>query len=276
MIDEKKVEKHYSQGSIIDLILGGIKSMGKTIKNINIDDLALVDEFHIGGLEATKNFINKLAIDPSHHILDIGCGIGGPSRYTAETFKCKVTGVDLTKEYIEVGNTICEWVGLSENISLQQASALYTPFENNQFDAAYMMHVGMNIKKKKELTDEIYRIIKPGSLFGIYDVMKTGEKDLIYPVPWAQTKETSEVNTPEYYKQCLSQSGFSICEETDKKDFALNYFKNMVEKINKKNSFPPLGIHILMGDNAKEKIKNSHINLKSGSIKPYEIIAKKN
>ena len=50
----------------------------------------------------------------------------------------------------------------------------------------------------------------------------------------------------------------------------------MVEKINKKNGFPPLGIHILMGDNAKEKIKNSHINLKSGSIKPYEIIAKKN
>ena len=40
MIDEKKVEKHYSQGSIIDLILGGIKSMGKTIKNINIYDFS--------------------------------------------------------------------------------------------------------------------------------------------------------------------------------------------------------------------------------------------
>ena len=97
MIDEKKVEQHYSQGSIIDLILSGIKNMGKTIENINIYDLSPVDEFHIGGLKATQDFINKLNIDSSYHVLDIGCGIGGPSRYTAETFKCKMTGIDLTK-----------------------------------------------------------------------------------------------------------------------------------------------------------------------------------
>ena len=108
MIDEKKVEQHYSQGSIIDLILSGIKNMGKTVENITIYDLSTVDEFHIGGLKATQDFINKLNIDSSYHVLDIGCGIGGPSRYTAETFKCKITGIDLTKEYIEVGNKISE------------------------------------------------------------------------------------------------------------------------------------------------------------------------
>ena len=273
MIDEKKVEQHYSQGSIIDLILSGIKNMGKTVENITIYDLSPVDEFHIGGLKATQDFINKLNIDSSYHVLDIGCGIGGPSRYTAETFKCKMTGIDLTKEYIEVGNKITEWVSLSEMITLLHASALSTSFENNQFDTAYMMHVGMNIKNKKELTDEIYRVLKPGALFGIYDVMMTSNNNLTYPVPWAENKETSEVNTPEYYKKCLSQSGFSILNEEDKRDFSIEYFENMIKKLKTDNSSPPLGTNILMGDNAKEKIKNAYKNNKSGLMAPHEIIS---
>jgi len=35
-------------------------------------------------------------LEPSTRVLDLGCGIGGPARYLAATFGCKVTGVDLS------------------------------------------------------------------------------------------------------------------------------------------------------------------------------------
>ena len=46
-------------------------------------DLAPVDEFHIGGRQATIDFAEQLHIEPGKRLLDIGCGLGGASRYFA-------------------------------------------------------------------------------------------------------------------------------------------------------------------------------------------------
>jgi ubiquinone/menaquinone biosynthesis C-methylase UbiE len=59
------------------------------------------------------------------------------------------------------------------------------PFPDRSFDGAYMLHVGMNIEDKEKLASEVARVLRPGSVFGIYDVMRTGPGELAYPVPWA-------------------------------------------------------------------------------------------
>jgi len=69
--------------------------------------------------------------------------------------------------------------------------ALALPFPDNAFDVATLIHVGMNIEDKAKLCSEVHRVLRPGSLFGIYDVMKTGDGELTYPVPWATTAESS-------------------------------------------------------------------------------------
>jgi SAM-dependent methyltransferase len=81
-----------------------------------------------------------------------------------------------------------EWVGLHQHISLHQGSAVAMPFADSSFDGAYMLHVGMNIVDKEKLGLEVARVLRPGSLFGIYDVMQTGPGELAYPVPWAQAR----------------------------------------------------------------------------------------
>ena len=88
---------------------------------------------------------------------------------------------------------ICGWVGLNDRISLHQGSALSMPFADGAFDGAYMLHVGMNIEDRAKLCSEVHRVLRPGSLFGIYDVMKTGDGELTYPVPWATTAASSFV-----------------------------------------------------------------------------------
>ena len=71
------------------------------------------------------------------------------------------------------------------------------PFDNGVFDGGYMMHVGMNVKDKIGLYKEIFRVLRSGAKFGVYDVMMVEEGELIYPVPWATTANESEVASPQ-------------------------------------------------------------------------------
>ena len=126
-----------------------------------VEDLAPVDEFHIGGRVATKEFLDQLEITADDRVLDIGCGLGGASRFTAQEYGCRVTGIDLTDEYVRTGEVLCAWVGLGHRVTLEQGDATATPYADGEFAKAYMLHVGMNIADKDALATELYRILRP-------------------------------------------------------------------------------------------------------------------
>ena len=138
-----------------------------------------------------------------------------------------------------------------------------------------MLHVGMNIDDKASLFSEIYRVLKPGSSFGVYDVMRQKDGELIYPVPWATESSTSKLSTPAEYKKALSESGFDVSEENNRRDFALEFFKQLRAKTEANGGPSPLGLHTLMQESTAVKIKNMIDNIANGYIAPIEIIAKK-
>ena len=275
MTKERSVSEHYTHGRLVAAIREGLAALGKTPDAVTIDDLAPVDEFHIGGRQATEHFIGQLDLAPDDHVLDVGCGIGGASRFVAERYGCRVSGIDLTPEYVETARTLCEWVGLGERVSVQQASALEMPFDDGTFDAAYMLHVGMNIADKTGLFAEVARVLGPGGIFGVYDVMRTGGDDLVYPVPWAETAETSAVASPNDYKAALRAAGFEISAERNRRDFAIAYFERMHKRAAEAGGMPPLGRHILMGESAPLKLANMRGNIGGGGVAPVEIIARR-
>ncbi|MFT7531376.1 MAG: hypothetical protein ACI9FD_002388 [Gammaproteobacteria bacterium] len=149
------------------------------------------------------------------------------------------------------------------------------PYEANQFDAGYMLHVGMNIEDKTSLFKEVFRVLKRGSSFGIYDIMRQNEGDLVYPVPWATEADTSKVATPEQYTLALQEAGFEISSITNRGDFAKEFFKQQHSNIKANGGPPPLGLHVLMQQSGKLKIDNVVQNLHNGYIAPVEIIAHK-
>ena len=75
MTDECMISDHYTCGQLIGEIFSGIKRMGKTEKTVTIDDLGPLDEFHIGGRQASEDFLGQLNIKPDMNVLDIGCGL---------------------------------------------------------------------------------------------------------------------------------------------------------------------------------------------------------
>ncbi|MGI9287532.1 MAG: methyltransferase domain-containing protein [Pseudomonadales bacterium] len=275
MSDGKLVANHYTHGSIVDAIHDGIQKLGKTIDSIHIDDLGPVDEFHIGGRLATEGFLDQLDISASHHVLDVGCGLGGSSRFAAQRYGCRVTGVDLTQEYVETGNELCAWVRLSDQVSLEVGDATTLSLPDEAFDRAYMMHVGMNIADKESLASELHRVVLPGGRVGIYDVMTVGDGNLAFPVPWATEPESSSVAAPTAYKSALKAAGFKIVSERNRRDFALEFFAQLQAKAASADRPPPLGLHILMGSTAPAKVKNMIENMTRNLIAPVEIVAEK-
>jgi len=182
---EERVAQHYAHGTLDRAISDALAASGVNADRLAPADLAPVDEFHIGGRQATTEFAEQLDIEPGMRLLDIGCGLGGASRYFALDRGCRVTGIDLTDEYVRVAESLAKRVGLEGAVSYQQGSALALPFAAEIFDGSYMMHVGMNIEEKATLFAKVRRVLKPAGVFGIYDVMREGDGDLSFPVPWA-------------------------------------------------------------------------------------------
>jgi ubiquinone/menaquinone biosynthesis C-methylase UbiE len=269
----QSVSEHYARGGLIEAIRDGLRRMGKSESTVTADDLAPVDEFHIGGRLATGELARQLAIKPEDRVLDLGCGLGGPARQIATHYGCHVTGLDLTRDYVETGNILSRWLRLENRVSLQVGNALALPFSAALFDAAYIIHVGMNIGDKRALFAEAARVLRPGAFFGVYDVMRTGDGALAYPLPWASTAETNAIATPAQYRDALSAAGFEIISERDRRDVALDYFAR--QRVQVDNGSAALGVQTLMGARRPEMVRNMSENIAVARIAPVEMIARK-
>jgi ubiquinone/menaquinone biosynthesis C-methylase UbiE len=270
---EQQVARHYARTDLEQAILDALVVSGKDLDRLAPDDLAPVDEFHTGGRQATIAFAERADFAPGMHLLDIGCGIGGPSRFFAER-GCRVTGIDLTEDYVRTAAALARRVGLADRVAYRHASALALPFANGTFDGAYTMHVGMNIADKPALFAETRRVLKPGGAFAIYDIMRTGPGELGFPLHWATTATTSFVASPAAYRDALEAAGFAIVTEREHGDFARAFFREVVARAAQAGGPPPLGLHLLLKTEVAQKLTNLVRGLENRAIAPVELICR--
>lgn len=271
---EEEVVRHWSHGSLEQAIRDGLAAMGRDLDSVQPEDLAALDELHMGGHEATIHFAERMAPGPSMTFLDIGSGLGGPARFFARQYGCTVVGVDLTPEYVAVAGTLTRLVGLGDRVTFHVGSATELPFDNGSFDAATLVHVGMNVPDKEQLCVEAARVLKPGAVFGVYEIMQTGKGELIFPVAWADTAATSFLADPATHRQALTAAGFEVVAEEDRRQPALEFFHRMKARFAESGP-PPLGLHTHMGPEAPRKVANMIANLERGMVAPVEMICRR-
>jgi SAM-dependent methyltransferase len=200
-------------------------------------------------------------------------GSAGRRRHFAR-LGATVEGIDLTPEYVAAGQALTEASGLAHRVRLQVGDALALPFESGAFDAATLLHVGMNITNKAALFAEVARVVRPGGRFGLYDVMRVAEGDLPYPLPFAAGPETSFVERPESYRQLLTAAGFRMVSERDRSAFVLDLAAEARARIAAEGP-PVLGMHLVVGPEAREMVGALVGCLERGMLAPVEMIAER-
>lgn len=270
---ESMIAAHYTRSALADAIREGLEKLEGRGGPL-ADKLSAVDEFHLGGRPATEALADALALEQGARVLDIGCGIGGTARWIAAGRGVMVEGIDLTPAFVDLGKVLTRDLGLEAQVRLRVANALALPFAEGHFDAAVMLHVGMNIADKAALFAGVARVLKPGGRFAVYDVMRTGLGDIRFPLPWAGGPEVSFVATPEAYRRMLEGAGFAVDAEESRRDLALSLFRKMGERI-AVDGPPPLGLHLVMGEDAAAKVGNVVAGLEAGIFAPVQILATK-
>jgi MPBQ/MSBQ methyltransferase len=139
----------------------------------------------------------------------------------AATYDAQVTGIDLTPEFVDAATALTKRVGLSETASFVATPGEALPFDAGSFDAALMVHVGMNIPDKLALFAEVRRVLARGARFAVFDQMRTGPGALPYPMPWAEDRRSSFVETVGEYTAHLATAGFTVLEVEDRTDSTL-------------------------------------------------------
>lgn len=268
------VQTHYGRSDVGSVILVALEKAGKALDQLTPEDLAPVDEFHIRGRAATLELARAAGLDANKHVLDVGSGIGGTSRCLAMEFGCRVTGIDLTDEYCRAAEMFSSKVGLADLVDYHQGDATNLPFDDGAFDVVWTEHVAMNIPDKTRLYKEMHRVLKPGGKLAIYDVLAGPSDPVFFPVPWARTPDTSFLVQPSELRRLLEDAGFAIADWSDTTEAAHEWFMALAEKI-RKEGFPHLGFHLLMGDDFREMAQNQGRNLQERRIVLAQVVARK-
>lgn len=259
------VADHYARDEILGTILRALADEGKDLARLTPLDLAPIDEFHIRGRQATIELADLVALAPGQRVLDVGCGLGGSVRYLAQERGCRAVGVDLTPQYIEVATALAGLVGLDRKVEFRQGSALALPFPDHAFDAVWTEHVQMNIADKAAFYRELARVLAPGGRLVFHDVFQGAGGPVHFPVPWADDRSISFLVDAESARAEIERAGLAVSHWEDLTQRSLDWFIAMTEKA-KRVGRAPLGLHLLMGDNAGSKSANNIANLREGRI----------
>jgi len=275
MTTDHDVSRHYVKGDLLSRLNAALTQDGVDPDHPTVEALAPYDQFHGRGLEATAEVAGLIQPVAADHLLDIGSGIGGPARYFASRFGCRVTGIDLTREFCEVARHLTRLLGLEGRVTFEVGNALTMPFADGTFDAAYSMNVSMNIADKAAFYREIHRVLKPGACLVLSEIARGEGADLDYPTPWANTAQTSFLSTPEETRCGLVEAGFEVVRVDDSRAQALAAGARARAMVERGEKPPSRAVQLIHGDSASQASANIARGMAEARAIPIEVLSRK-
>jgi sarcosine/dimethylglycine N-methyltransferase len=265
------VRDHYRATGLTERLKAALMALGPEDRRLSPEQLGALDQFHTRGLVATAELAKLAGISAGTSVLDVGSGVGGPARFLAATYGCRVTGVDLSEPFVDAARYLTGRTGQSGQVSFQVASALELPFDDGRFDIVLLQHVAMNISDRARLYREIHRVLKSGGRFATYDVVLNSQvlksqvlnsEAPLYPVPWARTPATSFLLTAAATREVIEPAGFRVLAWQDDTEAA----KAWIGQLRASGPPPSPNLGVVMGPDFAQLSANLGRNLMEGRL----------
>ncbi len=275
MSRSSEITGHYQRGNLIERLRTALIDDGADPEHPTSESLAPYEHFHGRGLEATEELGDALDVSADDHLLDVGSGIGGPARYLAARFGCRVTGIDLTPEFCQVARQLTRMMALDDRVAIEQGDALAMPFPDASFDGAYSMNVSMNIADKRKFYAEIHRVLRRGAWLVLSELALGPNGGPDYPTPWARTADSSFLATPADALEGLASCGFTVLKSRDTVDENLAFSARSKAMVERGEKPPHRAVKLIHGELAAQAMANVSNGISHGRLVPLEIVCVK-
>jgi len=174
-----------------------------------VADLAAFDQYHYHGTDAVDVAIDTLSIGPTDRVLEIGSGIGGPSRYIADNTGAKVIALELQPDLNDLAKDLTRRCGLSDRIEHVCADVLdYLP-GITQFDAIVSWLAFFHIEQRDQLLSRCMEWLKPNGSLSVEDLYARGKLTPVEQDDLAITLYARYLPDRDTYESDFRIAGFS-------------------------------------------------------------------
>ena len=270
------IGRHYGSTSLVTTVQSALAAAGFGVGGIGWEALAPLDQFHVGGAKATTDLADRLGIGAGARLLDLGSGLGGPSRHLAAAYGCHVTGVDINAPFVELATFLSERSGLASTTRFVVADATDVPFESASFELAFSQHVAMNISDRDRLYSEVARLLVPHGRFAMYDVVAGNGDSIHFPVPWARDPGASFILSAKDTRQALENVGLDIVEWRDATAEGMAWQQAQAAAgQSQPDPLKRLGLPLVMGPHFAEMVANLVRNFKEGRLRLLQAVVQR-
>jgi SAM-dependent methyltransferase len=195
----------------------------------DLERIALLDQFHVGGTAAVDRTISPLGIHRHHRVIDVGSGFGGPARRIAVRTGARVHGIDIADEYVRAARSVTAKANLDERVTFERVAvedhAPVTPY-----DAAVTMHVQMSVPDKVRWFSAIRSHLRTGSPLGVWEVVRADHPTgpLTFPLPWSIDGTDSHLATGGGLRSDIERAGFRTREWVVEDAWIIDWFQDVL------------------------------------------------
>ena len=209
-------------------VLEKLAQTGADTSVLSVEMLQQHDQDHFGGIPATDALAQHAQINESTHVLDLCCGLGGPARYLAYHYGCRVTGVDLNTDRLAGAVRLTERTKLQDRVLFHHANALQTGLADETFDAIVSQEAFCHIPNKKTLITECVRLLKTGGRIVYTDILARNSMTNEIRGRLENEMVFSELSTLEQYCHLLEEKG---CQVVEVEDLSENWAQILVDRL---------------------------------------------